>query len=387
MRALNPKSILVILTSRGGGDRPPVVALACGLEDRGHRVAVLCDVETAQYIASTGLPTFTFPQALHGKRGYISRWMMRLQEDGCEQDGDWPNPMHEWADPLMPSSLKVVSEFKPDLIVSSLFAIGLAEQLSAHSGIPWCFVNPSFYLGEHATSDWEDDYFGPFLPRCIRECFLPLVRQADIVLHATDPEFDVQPRQLPRNHHYVGFLLWEPQMEIAEFFQEPGSPWALITLSSVRQEEEVILARSALQALRGRPVRTLLTQPDKDLGHELGALPDNATVAGFVPHTPVLKKSAIVISHAGHGIVSKALRYGVPMVLLPWDRDQPGVAARAERLGVAHVVPRAQANPEEVKRAVTAVFDDPRYRQAAAYHSDRLAKVDSVADACRLLEQ
>jgi UDP:flavonoid glycosyltransferase YjiC (YdhE family) len=167
-----------------------------------------------------------------------------------------------------------------------------------------------------------------------------------------------QPTQLPKNHYYVGFFLWEPQMEIAEFLKEPGSPWALITLSSVRQEDEVVLARSALEALNDRPVRTLLTQPDEDIRYELGAIPDNATVAGFVPHTPVLKKSSIVVNHAGHGIVSKALRYGVPQVLLPWNRDQPGVAARAERLGVAQVVPRACANPDEVKRAVTALFDD-----------------------------
>jgi UDP:flavonoid glycosyltransferase YjiC (YdhE family) len=229
-------------------------------------------------------------------------------------------------------------------------------------------------------------FYGPFLPRCVRDCFLPLVKQADIVLHATDPEYDFQPTQLPKNHHYVGFLIWEPQMEMAEFLKEPGSPWALITLSSVRQEDEVVLARSALQALSGRPVRTLLTQPEEGIRNEL-AIPDNATVAGFVPHTLVLKKSSIVVSHAGHGIVSKALRYGVPMVLLPWDRDQPGVAARAERLGVAQVVPRAYANPEEVKRAVTAVFDDPQYREAAAFQSERLEAIDSVAAACNLLEE
>jgi hypothetical protein len=312
---------------------------------------------------------------------------MRLTEGGSEQDGDLPNPLVEWANPLLSSSLKVISDFKPDLVASSLFGIGLAEQLSAHSGTPWCFVNPSFYFGDYATSDWDEGFYGPFLPRCVRDCFVPLVKQADIVLHATDPVFDFQPTQLPKNHYYVGFLLWEPHMEIAEFLKEPGSPWALITLSSVTQEDEVVLARSALEALSGRPVRTLLTQPDEDIRNELGAIPDNATVAGFVPHTPTLKKSSIVVNHAGHGIVSKALRYGVPQVLLPWDRDQPGVAARAERLGVAQIVPRAYANPEEVKRAVSAVFDEAQYREAAAVQSERLEAIDSVAVACNLLEE
>ena len=75
------------------------------------------------------------------------------------------------------------------------------------------------------------------------------------------------------------------------------------------------------------------------------------------------------------------------MVLLPWDRDQPGVAARAVRLGVGRVVPRADANPEQVNRAVTEVLDEPRYHQAAAFHSARLAALDSLTLACQLLER
>ena len=47
------------------------------------------------------------------------------------------------------------------------------------------------------------------------------------------------------------------------------------------------------------------------------------------------------------------------MVLLPWHRDQPGVAARAARLGVAEVVSRENASLEEVRRAVDRVFDEP----------------------------
>jgi UDP:flavonoid glycosyltransferase YjiC (YdhE family) len=40
--------------------------------------------------------------------------------------------------------------------------------------------------------------------------------------------------------------------------------------------------------------------------------------------------------------VTKALGYGVPMVLVPWGRDQPGVAARAAALGAARIAGRMQ---------------------------------------------
>lgn len=380
----NPKSILVILTAKGGGDRPPVVAFACGLRNRGHRVKVLCDEETAELIASTDLPTIKFPQELD-ERGHITNWIKGLSEG--EPDPDLPNPMVEWANPLMPFCLKAITDFKPELIVSSLFGMGLADQLSKQTDTPWCFINPSFYFGEYASTTWEEDWYGPYIPRLARDCFLPLVKKADIVLHATDPEFDFQPTQLPANHHYVGFLIWDPEIPVSDLLSKRGDPWALITLSSVRQEDEVSFAQSALQALSNRPVRTLLTQPDKNIQKELGAIPSNAIIAGFVPHTPVLKKSSLVINHAGHGIVSKALYYGVPMVLLPWDRDQPGVAARAAQLGVAKLVPRADATPEEVARAVDELFENPSYRDAARFHSERLQHIDSVDIACNLLEE
>ncbi len=41
-----------------------------------------------------------------------------------------------------------------------------------------------------------------------------------------------------------------------------------------------------------------------------------------MPHSAVLKRSCLLVSHAGHGIVAKSLYYGVPMVLVPW----PGIS-------------------------------------------------------------
>jgi MGT family glycosyltransferase len=294
--------------------------------------------------------------------------------------------MLDWANSLIPFGQETLAKFKPYLIVSTLFGIGLADELSKHSGTPWCFVNPSFYFGDNATRNWEEDWYGPFIPQLAKECFLPLVKQANIVLHATDPEFDFQPTKFPDNHHYVGFLLWDPPLDNFAALDNPGKPWALITLSTIRQGDEVVLANSALQALANRPVRALLTQPDEDIRDKLSNLPKNATIVGFVPHSPVLKKSTLVINHAGHGIVSKAMTYGVPMVLLPWHRDQPGVADRAARLGIAQFVPRENANPKEVQQAVATVLDAAQYREAALRHSKRLAATDAVEIACTLLE-
>ena len=60
----------------------------------------------------------------------------------------------------------------------------------------------------------------------------------------------------------------------------------------------------------------------------------------------------------------KALYHGAPMVLVPWGRDQLGVAARAEALGVAAVVQPDACSDGSVARAVRQVLDDARYEDA-----------------------
>lgn len=384
------RSILVLLGARGGGDRQPAIALATGLQDRGHRVTILCDAATEQMIESTGLPTVTLPpdveQAAYLTHGFVIRWADKIRTTSGRPDGNSSNPISDWATAAYSASQEALQSIKPDLILGSLFCMGQADQLAKSAGIPWCFVNPGFYFGDSSIRRWDEDYYGTAIQWLAEYCLYPLAQRADMVLHATDPDFDFQPSRLPSHHHYVGFLLWEAASNVPEFVDQPGEPWALVTLSTAPQREELVLADSALKALANQPVRTLLTVPGGDIPEGLEDIPDNVTMAGFVPHTPVLERSSIVISHAGHGLVSKALFHGVPMVLLPWDRDQPGVAARAERLGVAQVVPRPEVNPDVVGRAVSAVLSEPEYRETATRESERLKKIDAAETACRLVE-
>ena len=52
--------------------------------------------------------------------------------------------------------------------------------------------------------------------------------------------------------------------------------------------------------------------------------------------------------------------------------SQPGVAARAEALGVAHVIERDALTPETLAAAIRAVLENPSYTERAGYHSERL---------------
>ncbi len=392
----NHRSILFIIDNPGGGgDRPPLVALACGLQNRGHQVTVLCNLATQKLLHNTDLNTSIIPEQFAQSNYFTSdmvlRWVEDFKANNCQMDDTITNPLEDWASFVFPAIQQQVSEINPNLIVCSLFGMGLAEKLSLHFGAPWCFINPSFYFGDSSTYDpclWDKDWYGEVTILFVQHCFLPLSQRAHIVLHATDPIFDFesQKNQLPPNHRHVGFLLWEPSTDLPEFLSEQGDPWVLLTMSSVPQPDEYTMARAALAALSDQPVRVLLTLSDKHSPDQLGTIPSNVTIAGFVPHTPILKHCSMVVSHAGHGIVSKALFHGVPMLLLPWDRDQPGVASRAEHLGVAYVVPRTDVCTETVHHAVELVLNDPIYRENAEQVSIRLKATDAIHDACQLLE-
>jgi UDP:flavonoid glycosyltransferase YjiC (YdhE family) len=85
--------------------------------------------------------------------------------------------------------------------------------------------------------------------------------------------------------------------------------------------------------------------------------------------------------------VAKALYYGVPMVLVPWDRDQPGVAARAAALGVAEVVARHDLTEQRLSAAIDRVLGNPHYQEHAARIASRLQARDAVTMARTRIEE
>ena len=95
---------------------------------------------------------------------------------------------------------------------------------------------------------------------------------------------------------------------------------------------------------------------------------------------------SLVVSHAGHGSVMKALWHGRPMVLMPWGRDQPGVAARARALGVAEVVQRGENAEAELRDAIDRVLADSGMKSAATAHAERLRKTNPPRLAASLLQ-
>jgi Erythromycin biosynthesis protein CIII-like, C-terminal domain len=289
--------------------------------------------------------------------------------------------MSAWAADVAAPVAEGVRSLRPDAVVTSLFGVEVLDLVAPEC--PWAVVNSTFYVGPNSPRSMEEDMGARAIPLLRR--YAGLLDAASLVLHATDQVFDLGFDGLPPRHHYVGPLgVWEPPTEPIPYLDEPGDPWVLVSISS-QQQDDSALAEAALAALSHRPLRVIATVGPWD-PKGFSMMPGNARIERTVSHSAVLERGVLLVSHAGHGSVMKALWHGRPMVLVPWGRDQPGVAARAEMLGVACVVRREDASREALSIAIDAVLADEAMRKRSAHHAARLRVTDPKGTAATLLE-
>ncbi len=187
-------------------------------------------------------------------------------------------------------------------------------------------------------------------------------RSAARVLVLTSSAFDFA-GPLPPTVRHVGPRLDDPAWVSDTWQAPPGDgPLVLVAFSSEYQGHEDVLRR-VIDALRGMPVRAVVTT-----GH--GVDPDalehaaNVQVIQSAAHRTVMAQAQLVVTHAGHGTVIKALAAGVPLVCLPLGRDQLDVAARVVHAG-AGVRIDAAADVETLRGSVRRALDEPSYAHAA----------------------
>ena len=197
-----------------------------------------------------------------------------------------------------------------------------------------------------------------------------VIGAASRVLVCTSPSYDFAAGTVPGNVRYVG-----PQLDDAAgggTWEDPGGPpLVLVGLSSTVMSHEEELLQRAADALGRLPVRGLVTTGPA-IDPAVIRAPANVSVRRWVRHADVLPYCSAVLSHGGHGTVIKALAAGVPLVVAPLGRDQPDNAARVVRAGAGLRVSR-KAKPDDLRKTLGRVLDEPRFRTAARRMAATLA--------------
>lgn len=194
---------------------------------------------------------------------------------------------------------------------------------------------------------------------------LDLNDRPDRLLVLSGEPLEYRRTDLPGHVRFVGAQHWDPPAETPAWLLEDGGPWVLVTCSTEYQADEE-LARTAVEALREEPVRVVITLADAYDSAEL-PVADNVRVERFVPHRLVLDHACAVVCPSGMGLVQKAVSQGVPVVAVPFGRDQPEVARRVVEAGAGVALPASRLRADRLRKAVReARALAPRAAEAAA---------------------
>lgn len=209
---------------------------------------------------------------------------------------------------------------------------------------------------------------GPLLLRPVRQAFLPpansvraaigLTPFADVadmfthtplLLYMTAEPLEYHRSAWPPSVRMVGPCCWDPPADPPAWLHEVKRPIVLVSTSSEYQDDGKLVS-TALEALASEDVEVVATTPAAKF--QLAEVPANARLEPFAPHTPILARAAVAVTHGGAGATQKALAAGVPVCVVPFGRDQLEVARRVEVAGAGTRLPAHRLTPARLRAKI-----------------------------------
>jgi len=386
---------VLFVTIDGGGNIPPVLGLARRLSEKGLEIFVLSEPCMEELVRSAGFTFIPF-------RNYFTR---TDRKEDLLRDANTSAMNSPVVDKIVFGPAKVIvdetfaaiqSNGIDLLVVDCLLLPALIAAEAA--GIPGviAFHFPEYMPGPNRPPGMMGllpgrNLFGKMRDKLLGAVFTKifnkhldsvnsirsfyslaplrnltdLVHRADLRLIQTLRSFDFPIEPPPANVRYTGPVLDDPD------WTEPWSnPWPaddtrpliVVSLSSTFQDQARTI-QSVIDSLALLPVRGLVTL-GLAMQDQSFHLPENVLVVKSAPHSSVFPHASLVITHAGHGTIMRALSFGLPLLCLPMGRDQNDNAAKVafHECGLRL---SSRSGPEEIKRAVLKILSDRTYKQQA----------------------
>jgi MGT family glycosyltransferase len=206
---------------------------------------------------------------------------------------------------------------------------------------------------------------------------------AELCMVGTFPQLEY-PRSWPPSVHVVGPLMWEPPHPDVNA-PAGGDPLILVAPSTAQDPDHRML-RCALLGLADERVRVLAATNRKPIERPV-VVPSNARLVDWLSYSRTMPKCALVITHAGHGTLARALSCGCPVVAVPHVGDMGENAARADWAGVGVRLPWRFLSPRTLRLAVERALGSPGLVTRAAELADWASRHDGAERAADLVEQ
>ncbi len=183
----------------------------------------------------------------------------------------------------------------------------------------------------------------------------------ELALVGTFPQLEY-PRAWPEWAHVVGPLMWEPPAEDVEL--PAGDDPLVLIAPSTAQDSDHRLLHAALRGLADAPVRVLATWNRRLPSRPLD-VPANARVVEWVSYARTMPKCDVVVCHAGHGTLARALASGCAVVACPHIGDMNENAARLDWAGAGVRLPWRFVSPRPLRLAVEKALGEPSIQARA----------------------
>ncbi|GAB2999751.1 glycosyltransferase [Mycobacterium bourgelatii] len=323
-----------------------------------------------------------------------------------DEDVDAGARIHRRAARMAVLITPTLRDLAPDLVVSDVITAGggMAAELL---GIPWIELDPHpLYLpskglppigsglapGTGLRGRLRDATMRALTARSLRAGLRQrAAARVDIGLPAHDPgplrrliatlpALEVPRPDWPAEAVVVGPLHFEPTDRILDI--PPGSGPVVVVAPSTAHTGTAGLAEVALESLipgESLPAGSRLVV--SRLGGDDLTVPPWAVV-GLGRQDELLKHADLMICGSGHGIVSKTLLAGVPLVVVPGGGDQWEMANRVVRQGSGRLI--RPLSGDALAAAVREVLSTPSYRAAAQRAA---ASISEVADPVRVCHE
>jgi rhamnosyltransferase subunit B len=414
------KRRIVITTFGSLGDLHPYIAIAKGLQARGHEAVVATSQCYRKKVEASGIEYRTIrpdsawvdnPDAMR-RLSHIRWGLLRVGR--------------EWVLPALRESYEdiLAAADRTDLLVSHPLAAYATRLVAEKTGIPWASTM-SVPLGFFSSYDHSVlpffgtklRFLGPkvlgsllwFGRRGTRFVARPWYRlRSDIGFPPTK-----EGNPLADSHSPVLVLAlfskiladkqpdWPAQTVITGFpfdnqdgkaglpphlarFLENGAAPIVFTLGTAVATDPGPFYEHSVAATKLLGRRAVLVL--KDAHSRLHALPDGVVAVDYAPFSELFPRAAAIVHHGGIGTTGLAMRAGRPMLVMPCAWDQPDHAHRVTHLGIARSISRHRYTPDRVANELR-LLDNPGYLQRASQVGEQLRKEDGVESACDALER
>jgi UDP:flavonoid glycosyltransferase YjiC (YdhE family) len=374
----------------------PMIALGRALRARGHDVTLQTWKRWREPVEAEGI---TFAAA---------------PEYEVFPSGREPLDFYEAVVYATRDTLPLVQELRPDVVVADILTLApaLAGELA---GVPRATLIPHVY--PHGESHFPIYSLGARMPRSAlgralwRGAQRPVNRglklgrtelnhtrarlglkpldyvhsgiSRELALVATFPQLEY-PRAWPANVHVVGPLMWEPPYHDVEL--PPGDAPFVLVAPSTAQDPEHRMLEAALHGLADAPVRVLATW-NRRLPPRPLPVPANARVVEWVSYARTMPQCDVVVCHAGHGTLVRALSSDCAVVACPAIGDMNENAARLDWAGAGVRVPRRFITPRVLRLAVERALVEPSIKARVGELAAWADAHDSGATAAALVER